>query len=207
MSAKQKTVDPINYMPTSLKDAGYQGARSSETLASIAGYVMTLQPTIAEEGPTKETQQGLREGWMLRYSELHKGQRYTKDWNPIPEGHDPVDGEMSVTVQFALSFTQQEFGKMKSADPGKYGAVKGMRGDFNKYAHNRMEDLMTVLKRIAAHNKPRTRDAAKDYKDWLTATFDTMKARAKTAKARGDATVPDEAKLRVAIDAFNKALA
>lgn len=207
MSAKQKKVDPINYIPTSLKDAGYQGARSSETLASIAGYVMTLQPTIATEGPTKETQQGLREGWMLRYGELHKGQRYTKDWNPIPEDHDPVDGEMSVTVQFALSFTQQEFGKMKGTDPGKYGAVKGLRENFNKYSANRLADLMTAIKRIVATNAPRTRDAAKDYKDWLTATFDTMKARAKTAKARGDATVPDEAKLRVAIDAFNKALA
>lgn len=206
MSAKQKT-ESVNYVPTSLKDAGYQGAMSGERLASIAGYVMTLQPTIAEEGPTKETRQGLAEGWTLRYGELHKGQRYTKDWNPIPEGHDPVDGEMLVTVQFALSFTQQEFGKMKGTDPGKYGAVKGLRENFSKYSANRLADLMTAIKRIVASDKPRTRDAAKDYKDWLTATFDTMKARAKTAKARGDATVPDEAKLRAAIDAFNKALA
>lgn len=206
MSAKQKTPASPFYQPTSLKDAGYKGAQSVETLAAIAAYVMTIQPDVSENGLSVENKAGLTEGWMLRYGEINPGQRYTKEWNPLPADAPAQDGEMLVTVHFAMSFTQQEFGKFKGTDPGKYGAVQPVREKFQKYCANRVADLMAQIKRIVNESKPRTRVQAKDYANWLSGQLDEFKSRAKTAKSRGDATAPDEVKLRMAIDAFRKAL-
>ena len=57
---------------------------------------------------------------------------------------------------------------------------------------------------MCIRDRTSTRQQAKHFDKWVEDTFDTMKARAKTATARGDDTA-HEAKLRVAIDAFWKA--
>ncbi len=181
----------------SFKDAGYQSAVSSERTASIARYVFDNCPTFLDEVP-KEIKAELEEGFALRWQETHPAVKYTADWVPSDKGN------IEVTLAYCLSYSQQAFGQMKNEDPVKHSIIKKVRDEFNKYKSNRLADLRTAVRRVANEGKTSTRQQAKQFVAWLDDTFDTMKARCKTATARGDADA-NEVKLRVAIDAFKRA--
>ena len=181
----------------SFKDAAYQSAVSGERTASIARYVLDNCPTFLDDVP-KEIKAQLDEGFALRWQELNPAKKYTVDYVPSDTGN------IEVSLAFCMSYSQQAFGQMKNEDPVKHSLIKDVRDRFNKYRSNRLADLKTAVRRIANEGKTSKRDQAKLYDKWLEDTFDTMKARAKTATARGDDTA-NEVKLRVAIDAFWKA--
>lgn len=181
----------------SFKDAGYQSAVSSERTASIARFVFDKCPSFLDDVP-KEVKAELEEGFALRWQEINPAVKYTPDWVPSETGN------IEVTLAFCLSYSQQAFGQMKNEDPVKHSIIKAVRDAFSKYKSNRMADLRTAVRRIANEGKTTTRQQAKQFVAWLDDTFDTMKARCKTATARGDADA-NEVKLRVAIDAFKRA--
>lgn len=181
----------------SFKDAGYQSAVSSERTASIARFVFEKCPSFLDDIP-KEVKAELEEGFALRWQEINPAVKYTVDWVPSEKGN------IEVTLAFCLSYSQQAFGQMKNEDPVKHSVIKQVRDAFSKYKSNRMADLRTAVRRIANEGKTSTRQQAKQFVAWLDDTFDTMKARCKTATARGDADA-NEVKLRVAIDAFKRA--
>ena len=181
----------------SFKDAGYQSAVSGERTAAIARFVYDKCPTFLDEVP-KEIKNELEEGFAIRWQEINPAVKYTTDWVPSDKGN------IEVTLAFALSYSQQAFGQMKNEDPVKHSVIKQVRDAFNKYKSNRLADLRTAVRRIANEGKTTTRQQAKQFVAWLDDTFDTMKARCKTATARGDADA-NEVKLRVAIDAFKRA--
>ena len=182
---------------SSFKDAGYQSAVSGERTAAIARYVFDNCPTFLDEVP-KEIKDELEEGFALRWQEINPAVKYTPDWVPSESGN------IEVTLAFCLSYSQQAFGQMKNEDPVKHSIIKQVRDAFSKYKSNRMSDLRTAVRRIANEGKTSTRQQAKQFVAWLDDTFDNMKARCKTATARGDAEA-NEVKLRVAIDAFKRA--
>lgn len=181
----------------SFKDAGYQSAVSGERTAAIARFVFERCPTFLDEVP-KEIKAELEEGFALRWQEINPAVKYTTDWVPSDKGNTEI------TLAFALSYSQQAFGQMKNDDPVKHSVIKQVRDAFNKYKSNRLADLRTAVRRVANEGKTTTRQQAKQFVAWLDDTFDTMKARCKTATARGDADA-NEVKLRVAIDAFKRA--
>ena len=181
----------------SFKDAGYQSAVSGERTAAIARFVYDKCPTFLDEVP-KEIKNELEEGFAIRWQEINPAVKYTTDWVPSDKGN------IEVTLAFALSYSQQAFGQMKNEDPVKHSVIKQVRDAFNKYKSNRLADLRTAVRRVANEGKTTTRQQAKQFVAWLDDTFDTMKARCKTATARGDADA-NEVKLRVAIDAFKRA--
>lgn len=181
----------------SFKDAGYQSAVSGERTAAIARFVYDKCPSFLDEVP-KEIKNELEEGFAIRWQEINPAVKYTTDWVPSDKGN------IEVTLAFALSYSQQAFGQMKNEDPVKHSVIKQVRDAFNKYKSNRLADLRTAVRRIANEGKTTTRQQAKQFVAWLDDTFDTMKARCKTASARGDADA-SEVKLRVAIDAFKRA--
>lgn len=197
MKAKPTAVAYATSAPTSFKDAGYQSALSSERSASIARFVYDRCPTFLDDIP-KEIKAELEEGFALRWQEVNPSVKYNAEWVPDEKGG------FDVTLAFCLSYSQQAFGQMKSEDPVKHSIIKDVRDRFSKYKSNRLADLRTAVRRIANEGKTTTRQQAKMFADWLDDTFDTMKARCKTATARNDAGA-DEVKLRVAIDAFKKA--
>lgn len=182
----------------SFKDAGYQSAVSGERTASIARFVFDRCPSFLDEVP-KEVKAELEEGFALRWQEVNPAVKYTPDWVPSDTGN------MEVTLAFCLSYSQQAFGQMKNEDPVKHGIIKQVRDAFSKYKSNRLADLRTAVRRIANEGKTSTRQQAKGFDKYMEDTFDSMKARCKTAHARGDATA-DEVKLRVAIAAFYRVL-
>lgn len=181
----------------SFKDAGYQSAVSGERTTAIARYVFEQCPTFLDEVP-KEIKAQLEEGFALRWQEVNPSVKYTTDWVPSDKGN------IDVTLAYCLSYSQQAFGQMKNEDPVKHSVIKQVRDAFSKYKSNRLADLRTAVRRVANEGKTSTRQQAKQFQAWLDDTFDTMKARCKTATARGDAEA-NEVKLRVAIDAFKRA--
>ena len=184
---------------TSMKDAGYQSAISDERKDSVARYVYAQCPNFTDE-VSDEVKTQLRAGWALRWQELNPAVSYNDSWVPVE------NGSYIMSVDVCFSYSQQAFGQLKEADPIKHGIIKGVRDAFNKYAFNRMSDLKTAVRKVENEGKPKVKAPTKGFMQYLDDTFKAVKARAKTAKARGDDTCPDEVKLRMAIDAFNNAL-
>ncbi len=180
---------------SSFKDAGYQSARSSETMANIAKWILEHNPAFLDS-PSDEEKAQLREGWALRWQELNPATRYNAEWVPTK------DGGNEATLAYCLSYSQQAFGQLKNEYPVQHGVIKQIRDSFNKYCSNRMGDLRTAIRRVANEDKTNTRPQAKQFDEFLKDMFDTVKARCKTAQARSDATAPNEVALRQAIDAF-----
>ena len=196
--SKAKPVTSIAYVSvSSFKDAAYQSALTSERAASVARYVLDNCPTFLDDVP-KEIKTSLDAGFALRWQELNPAKTYNAEWVPT-EG-----GGFNVTLDYCLSYSQQAFGQLKNENPVQHGIIKAVRDAFNKYKSNRLADLRTAVRRLANEGKTTTRTQAKAFGDWLDDQLDNMKARCKTASARGD-TEANEVQLRVAIDAFKRA--
>ena len=196
--SKAKTIAPVSgsVNVTSMKDAGYQSAVGAERIASVARYVYSQCPNFTNE-VSDEVKTQLRAGWALRWQELNPAVTYNEDWVPVEK-----DGSHVMTVDVCFSYSQQAFGQLKESDPVKHGIIKGVRDTFNKYASNRMADLKSAVRKVENEGKPKVKAPTKSFSSFLEDTFKTLKARAKTAKARGDDSAPDEVKLRMAIDSF-----
>ena len=179
----------------SFKDAGYQSARSGETMAMIAKWILERNPDFLDS-PKDEEKHELREGWAVRWQELNPANKYSADWVPSD------NGGIEVSLAYCLSYSQQAFGQLKNDNPVQHGVIKQIRDAFNKYCSNRMADLRTAVRRVSNENKTTTRAQAKTFDEFIKDMFDTAKSRCKTATARGDATAPSEVALRQAIDAF-----
>lgn len=182
-------------VPTSFKDAGYKFARSGETVESIARWIVDQSPAFLD-GASDEEKAALREGWALRWQELNPAKRFNAEW--IPD----ESGGIELSLSYCLSYSQQAFGQLKNENPMQHDNIKKVRDAFNKYVSNRMSDLKREVRKVLQDSGEKTKSATKSYMEFLSNTFDTLKARCKTAQARGDETAPDEVKLRQAIDAF-----
>ena len=187
------------FAPTSFKDAGYKFAISGETTESIARWVLEQNPDFLD-GATDEQKAELRAGWALRWQELNPAKTYNAEWVPDDKG-----GSL-VTLDYCFSYSQQAFGQLKNENPVQHDIIGTVRTKFNKYVHNCMADLKAKIRRVSMEGETKTKDPTKDFETFLADTMQKIKARCKTATARGDATAPDEVKLRMAIDAFNAKL-
>ena len=182
---------------TSLKDAGYQSATASERIAVVAAYVLDKCPTFVEEVP-KEVKAELTEGWAVRWQELNPAQHYSAEWIPVESG-----GAVEVSLAYAMSYSQQAFGQLRTTEPQKHGAIKKVRDAFSKYCNNRMADLKTAVRRL--NPQERQRSATDNFDVWVEKALDNILTRCRNASTRGDATA-DEVKTRTAIAAFKRAL-
>ena len=174
----------------SLKDASYQGCISSERSTTIGQFIVEKCPSFLEAIP-EEVKAELEAGQMLRYHELHPAQWYTKEWIPCEEG---TKGSQKVDINVVMSFSSQEYGRFRNDDPVKHGIHKAWRDDWNTYKSNRLGDLKRYVRNYLdkLNGKKRERSATKDFAVWLKEDLlPSIKARAKTAKARGDNTVDD----------------
>jgi hypothetical protein len=197
--AKQAAPSLGSVTVTSMKEAGYQSAISGERIDSVARYVYSQCPNFTNE-VSDEVKTQLRAGWALRWQELNPAVSYNDSWIPVE------NGSYVMTVDVCFSYSQQAFGQLKEADPVKHGVIKGVRDAFNKYASNRMADLKSAVRKVENEGKPKVKAPTKGFTQYIDEMFKSVKARAKTAKARGDDSAPDEVKLRMAIDAFHNTL-
>ena len=198
--AKQAAPSLGSVNVTSMKEAGYQSAISDERKDSVARYVYSQCPNFTNE-VSDEVKTQLKAGWALRWQELNPAVSYNDSWVPVESG-----GAYIMTVDVCFSYSQQAFGQLKEADPVKHGVIKGIRDTFNKYASNRMADLKSAVRKVENEGKPKVKAPTKGFMQYIDDTFKAVKARAKTANARGDDSAPNEVKIRMAIDAFNNVL-
>lgn len=186
---------------TSLQDMAYNQAKTGDMLQYMANYA---KANIAgfPESVTDEGKAELFAGYRQRYSEVLGTQRYAVIDNvyiPIEvEGASKAKEQVDINVAFAYSYTQQQFGQLSTKNPQLHALIKQVRDKASVYCSNRLSDL----KKYAKGEKTKgTKTQAKDFSDWLKGEFITIRARAKTAKARGEDI--NEKKLNDAIIEFN----
>lgn len=202
MSKKPTQIaEAINFTPINFKDAAYKSALAGESLESVARWVNDKCPTFLDEVPA-EIKSELRDGFALRWQEKHPAQGYNSNgWIPAE------NGDTLMTLAYCLSYSQQAFGQLKRDQPVLHGIIGPIRTKFNQFVSNKMSDLERAIRKIQAEGKPaKTRDQAKAFAEYLSDTFASMAKRCETSRNRGDMTVPDKVQLRVAIEAFHKAL-
>lgn len=173
----------------SIKDASYQSCISAEKGIAIGKYILTQCPTFLDS-MSDEIKAEIESGQMLRFHENNPPQYY-KDGVPC---ESTTKGAIKVDINVVMSFSQQEFGRFKNEDPVKHGIHKTWRDSWSTYKSNRMKDLKKYVRdaKDLLEGKTKARSATKDFAVWLKEDLVPMvKARAKTAKARGDATVDD----------------
>ena len=205
-----KTIATQNEVITSLKDGAYKQARAGDTVKSVARYCLSNVVGFPEDIP-KDALEQLNEGYRLRFSENNPPKQYAviddkyllvNDSNNLKE----ASNKKLIGVDFAFSFNQQVFGKLKETEPYMYPIVKQIRKEVQTYCSNRINDLKREARRIQNEGKENARTAVKDFTEVVDAVFNDGKtgliARCGSAKKRDDVTA-DLDKLKQSIKAFN----
>ena len=213
MKANQKAVNVANAVNgviavngvkgefTSLRDMGYKQAKTGDMLRAMALYakanIAGFPETVTPEGKAE-----LYDGYRLRFGEITPSKMYAI----VGDNYIPIDDnaktkpkeQVEISVAYAFSFTQQEFGQLKSKNTQLHAIVKDIRDKTNVYCSNRLGDLKTYAKEGKAKG---TRPQALAFDEWLKGIFSDIKKRAKTANSRGENV--NEKKLAEAIVEFN----
>jgi len=191
----------------SIKDGAYQQAKASDSIRSVAKYVM-VQSKGFPETVADEVKEQLYEGYRLRFNENNPAEQYAVvDGNYLLiDGSNPelanAREKINIGVDYAcVSFSQQQFGKLKNENPKLYAIVKSWRDKVNTYCSNRLGDLKRTAKSILNEGVKRERGATADFAKRIEDTFDDLATKCKTAKARGDESA-NETKFREAKIAF-----
>ena len=204
----------VNVEPTSLRDAGYQQAVTSDATTNLVRYVMQCVPDFPES-ITDEAKAELASGYQLRFAENNPDVEYAVidgNYLPVSSLKDvPEKAErVKIGVGFAMSFTQQAFGALKNDKSPTYNTalhaiVKSWRERISKYCSNRFKDLVAAAKRILNEGKERTRTQALGFAEYLEKTFDTMQSRCKVAKTqRGDESANEKLFIAAKVAFFAK---
>lgn len=205
MKATKSTVTTVPPVPqtmsvSSFKDAAYQSAVSQERAEAIAAWVLDKCPSILDSIPD-EIKKEIESGFALRWQENNPAAKYTIEWAPSPTGI------FEVSLAYCMSYSQQAFGQMKNDEPVKHSIIKSVRDAWSKYRYNRTKGLLSAVKNeMSKRSGSKPKEPTKSFLKYLDETFALIKARCKTAAARGDDSAPTEPKLRMAIDSFKKAL-
>jgi hypothetical protein len=206
--AKQAQVVEVKDSIQSFKDGAYKQALASDRMRSVARYVMDQCKAFPESLPD-EIKAELNEGYRLRFNEVNKPDTYAivNDHYILIDGSNPdLDAKEKVVigVDYSMSFSQQQYGKLKNENPYLHAIIKTWRDRVNTYCSNRLGDLKKQARTILNEGKTRERGATLDFAHRIMDVFkgdQGLMVKCKNAKARGDDTA-DEKKLSLAINAF-----
>ena len=191
---------------TSIKDGAYKQAVANDRMRTVAKYVLEQVKGFPDTVPD-EVKAQLYEGYRLRFNEVNPAKQYAvvNDHYVLIDGSNPeLEKErekVNIGVDYAFSFTQQQFGKLKNENPYKHAMVKDIRDKVNTYCSNRLADLKRQARTILNEGKVRERGATADFAHRLNEVFTELALKCKNAKARGDETA-DEKKFATARQAF-----
>jgi hypothetical protein len=189
---------------TSLKDLGYQQAKTGDALEGQAQYALDNIVGFPEDVPA-EARAELYEGYHLRFNDNNPPITYA-----VIDGHYVLATEehkkskkvekIEVGVAYAFAYSSQEFGKLVSTNPALHGLVKMWRSDVSDYCSNRLGDLKSKAKKILKKGQPSSRDTL-DFVQSMTKVFTAQEKSVKVKQAKGDTTA-DPAKFKTAVNAF-----
>ena len=189
---------------TSLKDLGYQQAKTGDALEGQAQYAIDKIAGFPED-VSAEARAELYEGYRLRFNDNNPPITYA-----VIDGHYVLATEehkkskkvekIEVGVAYAFAYSSQEFGKLVDTNPALHGLVKKWRSDVSDYCSNRLGDLKSKAKKILKKGQPSSRTTL-DFVQSMTNVFTAQEKSVKVKQAKGDATA-DPAKFKTAVNAF-----
>jgi len=189
----------------SLKDMGYKQADNSISTVRMAQYALEHIDKFPAE-VSDEAKAELYAGYRLRFSELRPATDYAVINDHIilatPEhmANENIE-KICIGVQYAFSYTAQEFGKLANTRPELHALVRDIRERTNKFCSNTLGALKAAATKILNEGKDRVRTANRNFDEFVDDWFsNTAPTRMKGAKARGD--IKSEVKFNRAKAAF-----
>jgi hypothetical protein len=191
----------------SLKDMGYQQAKTGDNLSTQAQYAIESITGFPADIPA-EARAELYAGYQMRFNENRPAKTYA-----VINGHYTIATEeqivnkkvekVEIGVAYAFSYSSQEFGKLANTNPALHGIVKQWRSDTSDYCSNRLGDLKRAATKLL--NKGRdTQRQTLDFAESVKKALDQLGKSVKVKAGRGDTTA-DAIKFKQAVDAFWKA--
>ena len=181
----------------SIKDCGYKQAVTGDVFRNQAKYAIEHIVGFPESVP-EEAKTQLFEGYRLRLNENNPPSVYAVvDGNyvlatPEMEANKKLE-KIKVGIDYAYSFSQQQFGQLKNEQPQLHALIKAVRDKTNKYCSNRLADLKRQARSILNEGKVRDRSATLSFGERVLAVLEDLQAKCKTANARGDETANEQA--------------
>ena len=179
-----------------LEDLGYQQAGNFDASQRMAQFAMAQIAGFPDEVPS-EAKDKLYAGYRKRFSQNNPAKVYA-----VINGHyvlatqehldNPKVEKSNIGVEFAFSFTSQEFGKLSGHNPALHTVVKEIRERTSTYCSNRLSDLKRAVRKLMNNGKDRKRTANKNFDEYVVGFLTDAFDRLKTAKARGDSTANEE---------------
>jgi hypothetical protein len=193
---------------SSLKDLGYQQAKTGDSLESQAQYALGNITGFPNDVPS-EAKDMLYDGYRMRYSERKPAVTYAviNDHYVIatPEQvQNKKIEKIDVGVAYAFAYSPQEFGKLKNTNPALHGIIKVIRDDVADYCSNRLGDLKRAATRLLNKDKGVQRQTL-DFAESVKKVFDQLGKSVKVKAERQKDTTARPAQYKQAVDAFWKA--
>jgi hypothetical protein len=192
-----------------LVDLGFAQAGAGDALTSHAQTAIAYIVGFPDNVPD-EARADLYTGYRKRWDANHPAKLYAViDGNYVQataemEKNKKVE-KVEIGMHHVFSYSQQEFGKLKTTQPALHAVMQPIRENIVDYCSGCLSDLKGKARKIIKKENPTPRAPNLDFSDWLMdrekGIIPEMQAKCKTAKKRGDATA-DEARLKEAIAAF-----
>lgn len=193
---------------TSIKDFAYQQAGTLDTSTTQAQWALDHLVGFPEK-ITDEDRAQMGEGYKLRFNENNPPVIYA-----VINGHYVLpDAEqlkskkvekVEIGVEYAFSFSSQEFGKLKNTNPALHAVVYGWRKRMSTYQSNAINDLIAKAKKILKKDQPTTRQSL-NFVESMTKVFEAQGKSVKVKQVRGSDTTANAVQYGVAVAAFWKA--
>jgi hypothetical protein len=191
----------------SLKDMGYQQAKTGDNLSTQAQYAIESIKGFPTDIPA-ESRAELYAGYQMRFNENRPAKTYA-----VINGHYTVATEeqaknkkvekVEIGVAYAFSYSSQEFGKLANTNPALHNIVKQWRSDTSDYCSNRLGDLKRAATKLLNKDKTSQRQTL-DFAESAKKALEQLGKSVKVKAGRGDTTA-DAVKFKQAVDAFWKA--
>ena len=205
---------------TSLTDLGYRQGATRDALQNQARYAIDNIVGFPEE-IDDTSKEKLEKGYMMRYNDNYPPKVYgIVDGNYLDfesfdkDSQSRIKEKVEIGVDVVFSYTQQEYGKLKSTDPAKYAAFKPWREAFIDYKSGCLSDLKAAARKLLKKKDGTERAANLDFAEYICrkekdasgvletkGVLEDMLTRCRTASKRKDATA-DMDKLQKSIAAF-----
>jgi hypothetical protein len=189
---------------SSLKDLGYQQAKTGDSLETQAQFALDNITGFPEDVPS-EAKEALYDGYRMRYSERKPATMYAvinDHYVLATEEHlkNKKVEKVEMGVAYAFSYSSQEFGKLKNTNPALHGIIKTIRDDVADYCSNRLGDLKRASKKLIA-KKDGTSRITLDFAQSMLKAFEAQEKSVKVKQAKGDTTA-NSAQFALAVKSF-----
>lgn len=190
MAKANSVVTPITTTePVSLKDLGYKSAQQRDGFSNLKAWAKAHVKGFPSD-VSKDDEGEIKSGMQQRYAELKGITEYgvvEGKYIPMSELSSRPKEVVKIGVEYAYSFTQQQFGKLKGDSPELHKVIGAIRALTSTYVSNTYKEL------TKPESVKRERGATKDFDEFVVAWFnETAKQRLISGKARGDLTADDK---------------